>query len=115
MGTLSDSLRQLPVVEVHADVAVRKGTGEKGPWERREQLAYLVQIDEHGVETRERTRLPLERDEAPRMPGRYWLAGGAVRLGQYGDLMLSRFEVPLVRISDELGKLIEADSRRVAA
>ncbi|MEO5367819.1 MAG: G5P family DNA-binding protein [Magnetococcus sp. WYHC-3] len=110
---MSDFVRQLPQVQVLGDVESREYTEkETGKVKRmRSQVAYLVSVDGYGQETRQRVRIGLGADEAPRAPGAYVIGGASFRVGKFGDIELSRYDLELVSMRD-LERMLEVDAKR---
>lgn len=116
MGIFSEWFRHLPMVEIHSQVETSEGVDKKGKaYKRRIQVAYLVQIDEYGVETRRRVRINLDRDQAPYVPGLAVLDGVSLNGNEWGDLELRRFGQRFLPIPTEVMRLIDTDSKRQAA
>jgi hypothetical protein len=80
-----------------AEVNKRSGENAKGPWEMREQSAYIFLRNADGQEEKHPVRFVIQLDrnkqgewQEPLAPGHYVLPYSAVFVGRYGELMFSR-------------------------
>jgi hypothetical protein len=115
MGYLAEMWAQLATVEVLGTVETREVTGKDGKGRTiRTQPAYLVFMDEHGVQTRQRMRV-----ESPRSgaypAGSYFVGGASLEVGKYGDLGMRLFGLTLVPVPPAFQELVSQDRKRQAA
>ena len=90
----------LPRVRLIRDVVSREFVRDGKSRQMRHQVAYLHKIDGYGEEQSIQARIPLGSDQAPYVPGEYYLSSASLRVNQYGDLELDRFNIDLIPVSE---------------
>lgn len=114
MAELYDFFSRLPKIEVLPGVLKKnftsKKTGETGSFQY--QNGYLTKADSNGRIITSAVQIGVPREGVPCAPGLYVIDGESFSAGNFGDLMLNRYDLKLLPIPQSVASIIEQDSKR---